>query len=182
MSPRRKASSTRKKGGTTRKRSSPARGKTPIKVFISYSHRDSRFRDELMDMLSILIRQKVIDVWHDREIAAGASWYRAIRSAMNKSDMAILLVSQYFLNSEFIQREEVPVLLKQRKGQGMRVIPIIVRDCLWEDDPVISKIQVLPREGRPIQTFPIANGHRNKVWKEVAQSIRRRAKNLQQKR
>jgi len=182
MSSKKKTPTAGKKGGTTRRRSSSAREVEPIRVFISYSHRDSNFRDELMDMLSILVRQKLIDVWHDRKIEPGTKWYRAIRSAMKSCDMAILLISPYFLNSEFIQREEVPTLLKERKKQGMRVIPVIVRDCLWEDDPVISSIQVLPREGRPIQTFTKANGHRNKVWKEVAQSIRRRAKSLQQRR
>jgi hypothetical protein len=153
--------------------------KTPIKVFISYSHKDSRFRDELLNMLASLENQKVIKVWQDRQIEAGINWYRAIQSAMKTCNMAILLVSQSFLNSEFIQREEVSLLLKQRMRQGMRVVPIIVRPCLWQDDPVLSKIQALPREGKPVISFSNAHGRRDQVWVEIAQSIGRRARALQ---
>jgi TIR domain len=179
MSPASKTSTTKKSGDIPRKKSSPAKRKTPPKVFISYSHRDSGFKDELMGMLAILEKQKVIQVWQDREIEDGDDWYRAIQSAMRTCKMAILMVSQYFLNSEFIQREEVPILLKQRKQQGLRVVPIIVRHCLWKRDPVLSKIQALPREGRPVITFPRANGSRDKVWMEIAESIGRRARALQ---
>ncbi len=130
--------------------------------------------------MNMLRGLKVIKVWQDLEIEEGKDWYRAIQSAMKTCQMAILLVSQNFLNSEFIQREEVPALLKKRKREGMRVIPIIVRPCLWKDDPVLSKIQALPRGGRPVIKFPKANGSRDQVWVEIAQSIGRRARALQQ--
>ena len=180
MSPKRKVSTTKKKGGTIKKKTSPPKRKNPIKVFISYSHLDSGFKDELMNMLTGLESQKIIKVWHDREIEEGDDWYDAILSAMRTCQMAILLVSQSFLNSEFIQREEVPILLKQRREQGMRVVPIIVRPCLWRDDPVLSSIQVLPKAGKPIVKFSKPNGNRDQAWVEIAQSIRRRAKALQQ--
>lgn len=138
-------------------------------------------KDEFMSMLKGLEKQKVIKVWHDREIEPGDDWYRAIRSAMRNCEIAIILVSQNFLNSEFIEKEEVPKLLERRKKQGMRVVPIILRPCLWKDDPVLSKIQALPRDGKPIIKYSRANGNRDQVWVEIAQSIRRRAKLLQQK-
>jgi len=178
MSPSRRASTT-KKGGTTQKKASPTKRKSPIKVFISYSHMDSGYKDELMNMLKSLENQKVIQVWQDREIEEGNDWYKAIKSAMRTCQMAILLVSQSFLNSDFIQREEIPVLLKQRKQQGMRVIPIIIRPCLWKDDPVLSKIQALPRDGKPVIKFSKANGNRDQVWVEITESIGRRARALQ---
>ena len=79
MSPKAKASTTKKRG-TTRNKSTPA--KTPIKVFISYSHKDTKLKEEFMDMLTGLEKQNVIQVWQDREIEPGDNWYRAIRSAM----------------------------------------------------------------------------------------------------
>ena len=180
MSQKSKTATMKKKEGTFRKRASPAKKKIPVKVFISYSHIDNGFKDELLNMLASLEKQKVIQVWQDRKIEGGDNWYKAIQSAMKTCKMAILLVSQSFLNSEFIQREEVPLLLKQRMRQGMRVVPIIVRPCLWQDDPVLSRIQALPREGKPIISFLKANGKRDKAWVEIAQSIGRRARALQQ--
>ena len=86
-------------------------------------------------MLAGLENQKVISIWQDRQIEGGENWYQAIREAIKKCDMALLLVSPQFLASPFIQREEVPLLLKQRMKLGLRVVPIIVRPCMWQDDP-----------------------------------------------
>jgi hypothetical protein len=40
-------------------------------VFFSYSHADEVLRDQLEKQLSLLKRQGVIEVWHDRRIGAG---------------------------------------------------------------------------------------------------------------
>jgi hypothetical protein len=43
----------------------------PLKIFISYSHRDEVFKDELITMLTGLKRRGVIDPWQDRHIEEG---------------------------------------------------------------------------------------------------------------
>ncbi|MHC4569306.1 MAG: hypothetical protein ACYTE3_26565, partial [Planctomycetota bacterium] len=48
--------------------------KTPAKVFFSYAHEDESYKDKLVKHLSILQRQSVIEVWHDRKIVAGDEW------------------------------------------------------------------------------------------------------------
>lgn len=179
MSPRQRTVKTNQKGARAGKKPPAKKKKTPVKVFISYAHRDNEFREKLLEMLKGFMDREVIQVWQDRQIEPGDDWYEDIQSAMKTCQMAILLVSQYFLNSEFIQREEVPVLLQKRKKEGMRVVPIIVRPCLWQDDPVLSTIQVLPKDGKPVIRFPVANGRRDQVWVDIAQSIGRRARALQ---
>ncbi len=179
MSPRERTAKTNQRGARAGKKPPAKKKKTPVKVFISYSHKDNEFKEKLLEMLQGLVTREVIQIWHDRQIEPGDSWYEDIQSAMKTCQMAILLVSMSFLNSEFIQREEVPVLLQKRKKEGMRVIPIIVRPCLWQDDPVLSTIQALPRDGKPVIRFPVANGRRDQVWVDIAQSIARRARALQ---
>jgi hypothetical protein len=44
---------------------------SPLKVFISYSHKDETFKDELVTMLAGLQRRGVVDAWQDRRIEAG---------------------------------------------------------------------------------------------------------------
>ena len=44
---------------------------TPVAVFISYSHRDEKFRAVLETHLALLKRNGVVTVWHDRKIMAG---------------------------------------------------------------------------------------------------------------
>ena len=64
---------------------------SPLKLFISYSHKDEEFKDELLTMLAGLQQQDVIDVWQDRQIEEGDEWYQAIQNAMNECDLAICL-------------------------------------------------------------------------------------------
>jgi small GTP-binding protein len=141
------------------------------KIFVSYSHKDEQFKDELIGMLAGLQRRGVIDAWQDRRIEPGAEWFKAIKQAINECDLALLLVSRDFIASSFINDKELPDLLKRREQEGMMVIPIIVRDCLWQSEPVLKDLQALPRDGKPVITFSETNGERDRVWTEIAQAI-----------
>lgn len=149
---------------------------SPKKVFISYTHKDEKFKDELLTVLAELENQRVIKVWQDRRIEAGSDWREAIQNAMKTCKIAILLISSNFLASPFIRDEELPKLLESRIEKGLKVVPIIIRPCMWQDNPVISSIQVLPKDGKPVISFPKSNGRRDQVWVEIAQAIRRKAR------
>jgi len=81
---------------------------SPLKIFISYSHKDEEFKDELVTMLAGLQRRGIVDAWQDRRIDAGDGWNKSIEVAMKDCDLALLLVSSDFLASRFIQEEECP--------------------------------------------------------------------------
>ena len=141
------------------------------KLFISYAHKDEEFKDELVQMVAGLQRRGVIDAWQDRRIEPGAEWFQVIKQAINECDIALLLVSRHFIASPFINNEELPDLLKRRQQDGLTVIPIIVRDCLWTSEPVLKDLQALPKDAKPVITFAETNGDRDRVWKEIAQAI-----------
>jgi small GTP-binding protein len=46
----------------------PVETSTELKLFISYSHEDETFKDELATMLAGLHRRGIVDVWHDRRM------------------------------------------------------------------------------------------------------------------
>jgi hypothetical protein len=56
------------------------------------------------------------------------------------------------------------------------VIPIIVRPCPWEREPVLKDLEVLPQDGKAIITFSESTGERDQVWKDIANAIEERAK------
>ena len=147
----------------------------PLKVFISYSHKDESFKDELVTMLAGLQRRGVVDAWQDRRIEAGDDWYKAIHDAMDSCDLALLLVSPDYLASSFIQGEEQPKLLQRRQEIMLRVIPIIVRPCKWQSEPVLKDIQALPKDGKAVIKFSKENGDRDQVWEDIATVIEERA-------
>jgi hypothetical protein len=123
------------------------------RAFISYSHRDDRFREQLVQHLSPLIRSNDIDLWDDRRIAAGDEWRREVDLALSKCDLALLLVSKDFLSSTFCRDKEVPDLLKRHETEGVRIVPIILRPCLWKEDPLIVRFKALPPDGKPVTQY-----------------------------
>ena len=151
----------------------------PLKIFISYAHKDEAFKDELVVMLASMQRRGIIDAWQDRRIEAGDEWYQAIQEAMTECDLALLLVSKNFLSSRFIQDEEIPRFLQRRKKEGMRVIPIIIRPCMWSSEPVLKDLQALPQDGKAVIAFPEETGERDQVWTEIAKVIESQAQALQ---
>jgi TIR domain len=131
----------------------------------------------LVSMLRPLEKQGVFKIWHDREITAGNEWYQDIQNAINTCDLALLLVSIDFLNSRFIQEDELPRLLQLRKEKGLRVIPIIVRHCTWTSVPILKDLQALPKDGRPVISFKGA-GQPDRIWTEIVQRIEEVARRL----
>jgi small GTP-binding protein len=148
---------------------------SPLKIFISYSHQDKTFKDELVKRLASLKRRGLVDTWEDRHIEAGDEWHQSIQDAMDECDLALLLVSADYLASRFIQEEEQPRLLQRRDEMDLHVIPIIVRPCTWQSAPVLKDLQALPRDGRAIITYSEVTGDRDQVWTDIEKAIEKRA-------
>ena len=138
-------------------------------VFISYSHKDEKWKDRLLPQLKALEQIGLLKTWDDRRIDAGEAWYPAIQKAMEHAAATVLLVSANFLASDFITKEEVPFLLERREEEGMLLIPVLLSACPWKLIPWLKQLQMLPRDG---QTVAEDFGDRyNLVFAEVAEQI-----------
>ncbi|MBL7794078.1 MAG: leucine-rich repeat domain-containing protein [Saprospiraceae bacterium] len=136
------------------------------KLFISYSHKDEEAMKELDKFLGPLERKGEIEIWTDRKILPGQKWKDEILKALNSADLTLLLVSANFLDSDFINDEEIPRAFQRREAEGTHVVPIILNYCFW-DSTDISTLQAIPKDGRPIADYPNpAQG-----WNEVARAI-----------
>ncbi len=119
-------------------------------VFISYSHKDEKWKDRLLPHLKMLEQQGRLEVWDDRRIDAGDSWYPEIREAMERAAVAVCLISAKFLASDFCVKEEVPFLLTRREREGMVLIPVLVDACAFELIDWLAPLQMLPRDGKSV--------------------------------
>jgi hypothetical protein len=141
----------RGRGGTVGLKSPP--GTKALSIFISYSHADEDVRNALVKHLEPLKRMNLVSTWDDRQIAAGGRWDREISEALNTADIVLLLVSIDFINSEYCYDIELQRALTRQDEGSARVIPIICRSCLWQHAP-FAKLQALPGDARPIDTWP----------------------------
>jgi tetratricopeptide (TPR) repeat protein len=121
-------------------------------VFISYSHKDEIWKDRLRPHLRMLEQTGRLTIWDDRHIDAGATWYEEIKKAMQDAEVAVCLISADYLSSDFCIKEEIPYFLERRQKDGMLLLPILIRQCLWEEIDWLKRIQMLPRDGKAIAT------------------------------
>jgi len=120
-------------------------------VFISYSHKNEKEKDALVDHLKVLEKAGgYIDLWNDDRIGGGEGWENDINKAIKKAKIAILLISAQFLGSEFILGKEVPKLMQRRKKEGLKVIPVIAKACAWRKIRWLNKLNAKPKNGTPI--------------------------------
>ena len=145
---------------------------SPLKVFITYSHRNRSEKDELKTSLSIMERNKEITVWHDNEMLGGDKWREKITNKLNESDMLLYLTSADSLASENCNAELTQALQEAKT----RVIPIILKDCDWKAAAHLSGFQAFPDEGKPINRWrPREAGLQN-----VVDGIRKTVKEMQE--
>lgn len=122
-------------------------------VFLSYSHKDEKWKDLLKTHLGVQEAEGRLDTWDDRRIEAGTDWFEEIQEAMARASAAVLLISADFLTSKFILGEEVPRLLQRRTAEGLAVIPVIIQTCAWDQVNWLRGIQARPKDGRALASF-----------------------------
>lgn len=108
--------------------------KEKVNIFISYSHEDARWLDILKKHLKVLSKYSDnVDYWEDTKLKGGDKWKEEIAKAIERANVAILLVSTDFLVSDFIANDELPPLLKKAEDSGTRILPLIVSPCAYSD-------------------------------------------------
>ena len=90
-------------------------------IFISFSHKDKSYRDELVPALEAVaaIRDRV---WFDQKfVDIGDQFHPEIQRALAESKVGILLVSSHFLTSQYIKTHELPFLLRQAERGALKL-------------------------------------------------------------
>ena len=144
------------------------RRRKPWKVFISYSHKDPTRCDELCFHLTMLVRDKLIEIWYDGLIDPRTPWDKDVKDHLRAADLVLLLVSARFLPSYYCYEVEMAEALRRHKLGKAVVLPVIIGSCDWTTAP-FAKFNAVPKHGHPI----IGNrDRRDKGWTEVAQKVR----------
>jgi hypothetical protein len=143
------------------------------KLFFSYSHRDSELRDELEIHLAALKREGVIETWHDRRIGAGKEFDNEISQHLEEADIILLLVSPYFIASDYCYEIEMKRAMQRHENGEARVMPVILEPSDWQKLP-FGKLMATPTDGKPISKFP----NKHDGFLEVTRAIRNAVEDL----
>jgi len=119
------------------------------KVFISYSHNDSRDFKRLKSHLDYYEQEESLAVWDDTKIVPGNLWREEIENAIASAKIAILLVSADFLASKFIRANELPPLLIAAQAEGVTILPVILSPCGFEGSN-LSQYQAVNPPSKPL--------------------------------
>ena len=144
----------------------------PYKLFTIYAREDAQYLEELRGQLRPLEHAGRIKVWSDREINPGVDWEKEIVQNLDTADIILILVSAAYYNSAYIHEKEIKHAISRHERGEAKVLPVIVRPCSFLDDPVISRLQVLPTDGKPV-TDRRHWQDRDDAWLDVVAGVKR---------
>ena len=119
--------------------------------------------------LAPLVRGGQVNLWDDTRIKAGAQWKKQIAQALEAADIAILLISHYFLASDFILDEELQPLLKTAEEKGLVILPVIVGHSRFQQTQSLSRFQAVNNPDKPLSRLP--KWKRNEIFVQLTERI-----------
>ena len=120
------------------------------KIFISYSHKDQGWKDKLLLHLRVLERRDLVEIWDASALQTGTDWSNDIPKAIRHADVAILLISDDFLASDFVVEKELPALFERHQQNRIVVLPILISPSLWSVVPQLARFQFLNDPSKPL--------------------------------
>lgn len=139
-------------------------------IFISYAHADKQYIDELKPFLTVLARDKKIEYWYDGMIPGGAKFEDVIRDHLSKAKIALLLVSQNFIASDFIHYQELPMLMEAAKRDGAVVLWLPISHCVW-NGTIIANYQSAAGTNPHNPIAALTLNERNAVYTKLSEEI-----------
>ena len=179
-----------------------------IHIFVSYSHRDSRWvkaaseglsqgsrgvgRDTwvqegthaLIPWLAQQLKKNGVEIWYDHALKQmpGAEYKKLIKSQIDRADIAILLISQDFLTSDFIKEHELPRIRERVDRGDLSLVPILVGPAFDEDLDWLADRQMLPGKPAPLIDYTDSNAKWQAVRLDILKAIRDRAREIADRR
>ena len=120
-------------------------------IFISYSHEDDKWLVKVQKTLKSLQRfYDNVDSWSDKKIIASDVWKDEIDKALRNATIAILLVSQDFMASDFITNEELQPILNKAVNEGTKILTLFLRPTAMLKESGLLKYQAVNDPKKPL--------------------------------
>ena len=137
-------------------------GDKPLSLFISYSQKDDRYRDQFDSFLEAYGIKGEIERWTDTRIESGQKWEPEILGNLESADIIVLLLSTDFIRTNYCMQVEAKRALERAEKGECAVVPIVIRACPFEKLE-LGTIQAIPPNRKPVKE----HRDRDKAWKLV---------------
>jgi hypothetical protein len=154
-----------------------------VRVFVSYAREDKRWLDpayryNLVPYLAESLRRLQVTFWFDKQLNGGDEYLPLIKSEIDQSQIALLIVSQSFLNSEFIENREMPRIAERARLGKMIVVPVLVEPCDWSEYRFLADRQMVPSS--PLIDYTESEPSWAKVRFQILDGLKAQVKRIRQ--
>ena len=152
------------------------------RVFVSYAREDRKWldRDYRFNLIPFLMeslkRQNVV-FWFDKDLKPGDEFRNHIEAEIDQAQIALLIVSQAFLNSEFIDKYEMSRIADRARLGQMIIVPVLVEPCDWSEYPVLADRQMVPG-ALPLIDFTESDPKWARVKAEILDGLKTQIKRI----
>lgn len=95
-------------------------------IFVSYSHKDAQWLKQIQQALAGLRTQERVVYFDDTDLKPSETWFRKIIESIDTASIAVLLISDDFLESNFIATHELPRVKRLWQLHKLKVVPVWV--------------------------------------------------------
>lgn len=149
-------------------------------IFVSYSHNDHHYleEDELIDYLRKGLNGKA-QFWYDGAIATGERWNEKIHENILGSQIALLLISDSFIQSDYINKYEIQKFFTATIKKFV-VFPVILSPCDPQKLSWLKDIQYIPPGDFSIEKNYPAGPIRDELYKKILTDMEQQLQQLSQ--
>ncbi len=118
-------------------------------LFVLHAPEDKAFYDSLYMQMRPMERKGLIG-WHSADtLTFDSAVNDQLELLMENADIILLLVSPFFMNSDFIFGTPLDLALQKHQNNECTLIPVIVLPVNYQTTP-FGGLQVLPKNGTPV--------------------------------
>lgn len=130
--------------------------------------KDEEYKKELDKHFAPLRNNGRVETWNDRKLEAGSRLNEIIQEELNTSDIIIFMLSSDFLDSYYCYDIEMKKAIEREKRGECKIIPVIVRACMWDETP-LKNFLAFPKDGKPIEQYE----RKDDAYLEIAKGVRK---------
>jgi len=120
-----------------------------VVILFHENEKDEAIKENVVRHLSSLVRNRTIDLWNKSQVKAGEDKEKQVVEKTYRADLVLCLVSSDLMDCKTIKLLELDPVLVRVADEKCFIIPVMARDFYLGNDP-LSKYQVLPRNGKPL--------------------------------